>query len=447
MAKPTKDGKGWALRQSFRGERLYVSGESSASKAKEAMQRLIAGRDALGRPKGLGPQRTTVAQALQDYAMERLQFLKGANQEVRRINAYLRPAGLATLKAVRLSTSTTADAKVDSADSNAAGGKQKCYFALSLEQPLSARKVPQGLGKHRDGQARETAAADSERERIARMPMSEVQSHHIQKLMDEVRKVREPATVQLERAVLRRLFNHARSSWHWSEPGKNPAIGITMPKVDNARDRVMSHEEERRLDEAIKACHNQLVGPTLVLLRETAMRTSEPLEHARWGDVDWDARVIKLQDSKNDKRDVPLSPDAVAALRELAEMNPLKADERIIQMSYDALAAAWRRACQRANVADLHLHDLRHTAATRMALKSGNVFLVKALTGHKTMSQLERYVNVKASDVVAFMHGPKGDGAMTMLEAVNPEFEIVPESASAVVANVVKVDFRARRAA
>ena len=53
-------------------------------------------------------------------------------------------------------------------------------------------------------------------------------------------------------------------------------------------------------------------------------------------------------------------------------------------MSYDALAAAWRRACERANVADLHMHNLRHTAAPRMALWSGNVLIVKALTGHKT---------------------------------------------------------------
>jgi integrase len=36
------------------------------------------------------------------------------------------------------------------------------------------------------------------------------------------------------------------------------------------------------------------------------------------------------------------------------------------------------------NIKNLTLHDNRRTAATRMALKTGNAFLVQALTGHKT---------------------------------------------------------------
>ena len=445
MAEPTKEVKGWSLRQSFGGQRLYVSGCASAGAAKKKMKTLIGGMEALGKPKALGPLRTTVAQAMQDYGMERLQFLKGADQEARRINAYLRPLGLATLKATKLANAAMGGTDAEGAEgtegADCVARRQKQYFAVSLEQPQPERKVPQGLGKHRRDQASETADADAQRERIARMPVGEVQSYHVQKLIDEMRKVRQAATVQLERAVLRRLFNHVRHSWHWSEPGRNPAVGVTMPKVDNARDRVMSLDEEQRLDEAIKTCHNQLVGPTLVLLRETAMRTSEPLEYARWSDVDWEANVIKLKDSKNDKRDVPLSPTAVEALQQLAQLNPPEPDARIIRMSYDALAAAWRRALVRAGVADLHLHDLRHTAATRMALQSGNVFLVKALTGLKTMSQLERYVNVKASDVVAFMHGP----ASGKQDAAPMEGE--PEELVDMVGNLLKGDFKAKRAA
>jgi hypothetical protein len=217
--------------------------------------------------------RTTVAQALQDYAMERLQFLKGADQEARRINSYLRAVGLATLKLTELSKPAVGCQDTEDGE---AKGRRKQYFEVSLESPQSGRKVARGLGKHRKAQAKETAAADAQRELVARMPVADVQTFHVQKLIEEMRKVREPATVHLERSVLRRLFNHASDSWHWSEPRKNPAVGLTMPKVDNARDRVMSLDEQQRLDEAITTCRNQLVGPTLTLLRETAMRTSEP---------------------------------------------------------------------------------------------------------------------------------------------------------------------------
>ena len=79
-------------------------------------------------------------------------------------------------------------------------------------------------------------------------------------------------------------------------------------------------------------------------------------------------------------------------------------DDPIVHISYEALKASWKHVCERAGVEGLRLHDLRHTAATRMALKTGNIFLVKALTGHKTLGQVARYVNVKAADVVNVMH-------------------------------------------
>ena len=322
-------------------------------------------------------------QALQDMAVERLPHMKGAQQEARRINRYLRAAGLAT---VTLKKYTPADGVTGPVASSDAENKRQ-YFVVELEPPQTDRRVPQGLDGFRQAQARETLAADAMREELACMCVADVQAYHVQALMDKLRAQREPATVQLERALLRGFFNYVRKVWCWSHPAANPAVGLRMPKVNNARDRVMSDDEQRRLDEAIQECRNHLVGPTLTLLTETAMRSSEPLEHARWKDVDWEQSILRLPDSKTDQREVPLSPEAIEALQQLAKLNAPLPDERIVQMSYDALAAAWRRACERAGINDLRLHDLRHTAATRMALTSGNVFIVKALTGHKTMSR------------------------------------------------------------
>jgi len=70
------------------------------------------------------------------------------------------------------------------------------------------------------------------------------------------------------------------------------------------------------------------------------MRSSEALQHARWGDVDWDARELRLRDSKTDSRDVPLSPKAIVASRELERLNPGGPEDRIVSMSYEALKAA-----------------------------------------------------------------------------------------------------------
>lgn len=75
-------------------------------------------------------------------------------------------------------------------------------------------------------------------------------------------------------------------------------------------------------------------------------------------------------------------------------------------MTYEALKAAWNRACKRAGIENANLHDLRHTSATRFALEfNGNLPVLKLITGHKTDIQLQRYVNIKVDDVVRLMHG------------------------------------------
>jgi len=248
------------------------------------------------------------------------------------------------------------------------------------------------------------------------MPMAQVCTYHVQDLVDALwAEGLQPATLHLERALLRTLFNHARKSWHWGEPVVNPAVDAEMPIIDNGRDRVMSESEEQRLNDAIEDCRNSLVGPTVTLLTETAMRTSEPLEQAQWRDVDWDRRVLTLHHTKTGQRDVPLSQKAMQALEQLWQLSQGQPEDRVVRISYEALKAAWKRACNRAGVCGLNLYDLRHTGATRFALQSGNIFLVQALTGHRTLSMLTRYVNVKAEDVVAFMHADKGDAGSAVV--------------------------------
>jgi hypothetical protein len=53
-----------------------------------------------------------------------------------------------------------------------------------------------------------------------------------------------------------------------------------------------------------------------------------------------------------------------------------------------------------------------------MALKTGNVFIVQALTGHKNLSMLERYVNVTADDVVKVMYAEEEPEAMEVEKEV-----------------------------
>ena len=97
MAKPYLDGKFWAMRRRFDGHEVFVSGCATGAAAKKKMDAKVQVLTSGGRPQGLGPYHTTFAQALQDYAVERLPFQKGAVQEANRINKFLRAVDLSTI--------------------------------------------------------------------------------------------------------------------------------------------------------------------------------------------------------------------------------------------------------------------------------------------------------------------------------------------------------------
>ena len=445
MAKPYQEGKSWSIRLRIKGQDLYLTGFASAAAALKAASKQRHALENLGKPIGLGPWRTSVAQALQKYALERLPFLKGARQDANRINRLLRSLGL---DLIRLKRPTSAEP--DDAPKNT-------YWLVELVPCPPKRAVPQGLHTHREQQQRRTNNSDGHRARLARTMMADVTAHQLQALIDAMRKDGyEAATVALERAGLRSLFNHARRSWAWPEPSRNPAIGLVMPKIDNARDRILSNAEWDRLIAALKDSANPYVAPALALLLQTAMRSSEILITACWEAIDWDRCILKLGQAKAGARDVPLSPAAIAVLRQLKDRAGGATDPqaRILPISYEALKAAWNRARDRAGIENANLHDLRHTGATRFALEfHGNLPVLKLITGHKTDVQLQRYVNIKVDDVVRMMHNrplseadaPAGLTTARLAEIFRREPEAVAADDATLPDNVLR--FSKRRSA
>lgn len=402
-ASPYRENGAWAMRRRIGGRDYFVHGYATKTEARAAMEARIEGADIGSKGAHRGPATTTVAQALQDYAVERLPFLKGAPQLARRLNSWLREAGLGevVVAPLRARPSEPTDEKTSRRSAQ--------HYEVTVGEPGAARRIPRGLAKHRAELQSRTARSRKLRERLATLPMAEVTRHEVQAFIDTLLKEgAEPASVKLEQALLRVVFNHARFGWQWAGVADNPAVGLRTPKVDNARTRVLSQEEEARLQQALRSSKNPLLALAVTLYVESAMRASEPLQHACWSDVDWDAQILRLQDGKDGRREVPLTHRALDALQQLKAVTGGQPNDPVLRLTYDQLAAGFRRARERAGLPGLRLHDLRHTSATRTALDTGNIFLVKALTGHKTQAMLERYVNVSARDVVAYWKSKEG---------------------------------------
>ena len=428
-AQPYLEGTGFSVRVRYKGNDIYLSGYKTAAAVQKAARQRRRDIDVYGAPKGRGPDRTTAAQALQDYALVRLRFKKGAVQEAVRMNHYLRAAQLDTLVVKpAMAQAVPAAAPRPGQGPHKETSPQAVHFEVTLQPYQSERTIAPGLHAHRKAQLTKTAGSQKHRAVLATKALGAISRQDMQSYMDAMRAEGvAPATMKLEQSVWRVLFKYAFSKWGWASLQDNPATDLEMPQVDNERKRVMSLQEQVLMDASLAECRNRRVAPMVILLRESAMRSSEPLEQAFWGDVDWPRFILTLRDAKGGKREVALSPVALQALHDLGPGAP---KEPIVNISYEALKSSWQRACKRAGVANLKLHDLRRTAATRMALKTGNRFLVQALTGHKTMVMVDRYVNVCADDVVKVMHAEQRSLPVPVAAAVAPDGAPFPQAPS-----------------
>lgn len=192
------------------------------------------------------------------------------------------------------------------------------------------------------------------------------------------------------------VINHARREWGITMIN-NPCTLVRKPPVPSGRNRLLSAEEETRmLNEMLPTGRRSTwIRPATIFALETAMRRGEILA-LRWEHVNLNSQTAYLPMTKNGtSRTVPLSIKAVTTLREL----PRSIDGRVFPLTVAAFAAVFRKAANRAGLYDLHFHDLRHTATSRLADKLPNLVELSAVTGHKTMQMLKRYYHPKAEDL------------------------------------------------
>jgi hypothetical protein len=278
-AQPYQEGnaKTFSLRTQRKGHGIYLSGYATEDDVMEAARKRRTQIDKLGAPKGLGPDMTTAAQALRDYAMARLRFKKGARQEAVRINNYLRMARLDTLLVAPLEAVTrvvpgTPEAATPSDKASSKAKKRSTvYFSVTLAPFQSERVIPNGLHVRRKAQLTKTSGSQKHRAILAQKKLGDIRRDDMQNYMNAMRDEDvAPATMKLEQSLWKVLFNYAFTTWGWASLKDNPATRLEMPAVENERKRMMSHAEQTLLDAAFLDCRNALVAPVVTLLRETA---------------------------------------------------------------------------------------------------------------------------------------------------------------------------------
>lgn len=270
-------------------------------------------------------------------------------------------------------------------------------------------------------------------------------------------KVVSPQTVTHELGMVSRIFKAALMDWNITIPRGNPVAQVRKPSIRNDRERRLEGNEEQLLIDALNDCETIWPLTAVIFAIETAARQGE-IFALKWEDINLEKRTARIRGlngeiTKNGDpyRDIPLSKRATELLSNL----PKASKGSVFPISQNALQLSWERAVQRARkkhvhglliiklgahgfdqkaqvkeinalvykkrkpsditvklikdieledkvLVDLHFHDLRHEATTRLAEKLPMHQLMK-VTGHKSTRMLARYYHPRAEEMVTLL--------------------------------------------
>lgn len=221
-----------------------------------------------------------------------------------------------------------------------------------------------------------------------------------------------PVTIAASLFYLGRVLRIAREVWHLDVPlepvqeAKSAMALLGKAGRSNSRDRPVKAEEIAALTSYFRA-KEQRVLPMADIIEfavGTAMRLGE-ICRIRWDDYEPQSRIITIRDRKHPKdrignnQRVPLVTVTGFDPAVIIARQP-KRSERIFPVLERSVSRIFARATEELRMKDLHFHDLRHTAITRLFKAGFRIEQVALISGHRDWAMLKRYTHVKAEDLV-----------------------------------------------
>jgi len=203
---------------------------------------------------------------------------------------------------------------------------------------------------------------------------------------------RAPATVNRYLAAISHCFTVAVKEWGWLDD--SPMRKVRKGRESRGRVRFLSDDERERLLNACKESKNTALYPVVVLALSTGARLSEILT-LKWDQVDTGRGVITLYETKNREiRSLPLVSHALNVVKDLSKVRRIDTDllfpgrdkKQPVDIRY-----AWVTALDKAKIEDFRFHDLRHSAASYLAMNGATLAEIAEILGHRTLQMVKRY--------------------------------------------------------
>ena len=259
-------------------------------------------------------------------------------------------------------------------------------------------------------------------------PLGQITRAEIEAWRRERMSICRPATINRDLSRLRHMLNIAVE---WELLEESPMKGMKFLRENNARTRYLSLEECQRL---IASCIAPHIRALVTVALHSGMRLGEILD-LHWYDLDFASGFILVRDSKNgESRHVPMDATLFALFRayphrlgtDLVFSSP--AGGHIVDVRTGFL-----NSCKRAGLIDLHFHDLRHTFASQFVMSGGDLYILKEILGHKSITMTQRYAHLSPTYKIKAI-----DRMNTLWAGATPQAstsEMLPESSSVTAAS------------
>ena len=207
--------------------------------------------------------------------------------------------------------------------------------------------------------------------------------------------------------LLRAIYNKGIS---WGAFMKqNPAAGIEKFKLQS-RDRFIQPDELPRFFSALAEEPNETIRDYVILSLLTGARQANILK-MEWKQISFERCEWRIPDTKNGTpQTITLSPEAIEVLRNRKPDEPDISDTNAKPAKFvfpgDGKTghlvepkAGWKRIIERAEIADIRIHDLRRTLGSWQARTGASLAIIGKSLNHKSTSTTAIYARLDLDPV------------------------------------------------
>lgn len=205
-----------------------------------------------------------------------------------------------------------------------------------------------------------------------------------------------PSTVNRYLAALSHVLTLAVKEWGWLD--ESPMKRVRKLKEPRGIVRFLSNGERKRFLKACEESSNPYIYTIVILALSTGMRRAE-IMNLRWERVDLDRGIIFIEETKNgDRRSVPLRGKAFKVIQEFKAMRKqdfglLFPSPRFKNQPFD-LRRLWFQMLKKSGIKNFRFHDMRHSAASYLAMSGATPLEITEVLGHRTLQMVKRYAHI-----------------------------------------------------